>query len=438
MELLKTLNIANPSTGGNQVLDNWQQNKSADALVLDCAFPVTVGTGGTPTVADLVNLVTYFLGTVNLRYGPSQQYAAFEGITGADLRDLSRVLTQRELWNDFVGVAQTTGAKTWNARIYLPTFLERSQTNIRRKRRIGSAQGRTVKWEITEGAALTAGALNLTRTALANATYNMRVQYRLGGAKQTWCPIPAFRKLDLPQRDITGPDGLMLAVMDANAAAASTAIQKGSVFIGGNEVVRQAEPRYASAAYSRQLDAGSADVTDTYTMLYAVDPCSDFDAAQPGAARVALVNQDVTTLKLRYVFLPDIGAGDELMTGIRTVAASLGTPVNATLPKNDGAENGQQAVSPVEFYDPTDARYHDTSGIIATPGGQLSLYVAEADKRAAAGFVAAAPAASKDMVSKHVRKAVKLKVPGALDTSGNGRGSDLGSEGINRVFASVA
>jgi hypothetical protein len=345
-------------------------------------------------------------------------------VKGSKLRHAHRMMTLKEVWNDFVGVAQTGGAKTFRARLFLTPNRQKSRG---RRRFIGATQGATFAIEIEEAATIAAGALNLSRTAAGKFVMRVVPAYRVG--PDQFSHLPFYRETNRDALDLTGPDGKMLMVWDDNAAFAATQIGKYSLSIGDDELFHQVEPRYVDEEYARMIDAGGSDATDEVTALYAADPFAPEEELPTGPVNLQLVNQDVPTLKGRFLYLPTVDEAQA--TQIATEAAALrGEAVNATLPApaSDATTNGSQSVAPIEFIARADARFDSEPGIMATVGGTAKVFVPQTTQAIANGI------GSKPLVAR-LQKLTGLRIPGMTSSSGKGRRGAARSV-VRAVFAS--
>lgn len=437
MEILRTLNLTQAGDAKEAVLDNWARDMDADGIVFDLEMPVTVGAvGGTPAVADLVAALKYFLGTVNLYYGANQQYRPLEGADGVDLRRWHRGANLNEVPNDFVGVAAkgAPGAQVWKARV---VYALRHPTMRGRQKRVGWVQGRSVYVKVQEanaiaGAVITGG---ITRTGGATAKVALKPLYRVNAGKRSpWSPFPTFRRIVKAELDLLGPDGLTLLCYDENAAYAATALTKYSLRIGDRELIRQVTPETVYDEWGRTIDAGGSDLSDDVTLVYAADPYGDIEEAPHGQVYLKLVTQDVASLKLGFWHYPDIGESESKDAAV-TTATRLNQPVLGSVPEvKDTADYGAPSTQPIEFVGPGDARFAKGAGVIATPDGETMLSIPPYEVETAGAIIGATPAPSRPLMAKLLQKRTAMRVPGAIRTSGKGRGGALGRQGIRGVF----
>lgn len=418
MEILRTLNTNGAGDSDLDQLDNWP-DMSAEGIWLDGELPVTVGTGGTPAVSDLRNVLDYFLGLVSVKYKLGSEFAPYDGVSGSILRNIHRLMTLKEVFNDFVGVVQTTGAKTFRVRLYLTP--NRQQARSGKRRLIGPTQGRTFEVSIKEGDALTAGALNLSRTAAANAVWRIVPEYAVGPDK--FSHLPFYREVNRAALDVSGPDGKHLAVWDDNAAFGSTAIGKYRLKLGEHELVRLVEPKYVDQEYARNIDAGGSDVTDEVTLFYAADPFADERELVTGAPYIKLVNQDVATILARFLYFPSISAADALSI-VGAAAVESGDDINAQVdePADDPHKNGHAAVSPIEFVRRTDARFSTEAGLMASKDARTVTPFVPPSAVAMAHALKGA-SGSGEAMARRVQKLRLLRIPGVTTTSGKGVGT---------------
>lgn len=420
MQVLRTLQTNGAGDADSVLLDNWPKRLPAEGIYVDVDMPVAVGTAGTPTLADLRACLDYFLGVVNISYGREKQYKPFQAVKGTKLRHAHRAQTMTEVWNDFVGVAQTAGAKTFHARL----FLTPNRSKAKGKRRlIGWTQGSTFELKTEEGPALTAGALNLTRGA-GNFVLRVVPAYRIG--PDGFSHLPHYREINRDALDWTGPEGKMLAVWDDNSAFPATQIGKYSLKVGEVELFHQVEPRYVDNEYSRMIDAGGSDFTDEVTLLYVADPFADEEDLPTGAVNVELVSQDVATIKGRALYLPTIDDADAIAA---EAAAIRGDDINAVLPPPpaDPAKNGHQATAPIEFVPRTDARYDSESGLRATSKGQVEVFVPASIQEMAKSMP--------QSIVRRMQKVTQLRIPGNTGINGKSRRAPSRAS-VRGVFAS--
>jgi hypothetical protein len=412
-EILRVINTTGAGDTRSDRLNNWPKGLAADGIWLDCTAPVVLAAPGSPTTADLINVINYFLSLVNVKYRLGAEFQPYMGITGNQLRNVHRLMTMREVFNDFVGVAKLAVAQNFNFRVYMTPNRQKSPS---KRRTIGWTQGQTFEVEVTEGAvALVPGALGITR-GVGNFTVRVVPNYKAG--PNHFSHLPHYRQVNRAALDVGGPDGTMLAVWDDNAPFATTVIGKHSVRIGDRELVRQVEPRYGDEEYAKNLDAGGADITDEVTLFYAADPFADERELPAGAAFVKMVNQDVASLLCRFVYFPTVGENEAREVAIAAADAE-GTEVSAQLPEPSPSPefNGSQATAPLELVTRADARFENKPGIIASKLA-ATTYVPASAVSTAGGVKGLAGANG----VRSFQKRLGLLVPGATLTSGKGKG----------------
>lgn len=424
MQVLKTLQTNSFGDSDVALLDNWPRGLPAEGLWVDVAMPVAVATPGTPTAADLRAVLDAFLGVFSLSYGREKQFKPYIGVKGSKLRHAHRAMTMGEVFNDFVGVAQTAGNKTFRARLFLTPNRQKAKG---KRRLIGWTQGGTIEVKIEEAAALVAGALGLTRNGAEACVVRIVPAYRVG--PDGFSHLPFYREINRDALDLTGPDGQTIAFWDDNAAFAATAITKYSLRIGDTELIRQVEPKYVDQDYSRLVDAGGSDFTDEVTLLHVADPYADEREIPTGVPYLTLVNQDVATIKGRFLYLPPYD--DSEVTAIVTEAAALrGEAINAVLPEptTNPSNNGSQSVAPIEFIPRRDARFDTEPGIRADVNGGAQVFVPAHVPAVARGLPA-------PMIQRY-QKVTSLRVPGATSSTGDGRRGTI-RDTIRRVFGGL-
>lgn len=419
MEVLRTLQTQVANDTDTQQLDNWARGLPADGLYVQAEMPVTVGTAGTPALSDLKNLLDYFMARFSLSYGDARQYKPYQAVPGHILRNIHRLMTASEVWSDFVGVAQTTGAKTFRARLFVTPQRQKSESSGAAPRRIGWTQGRLIEVKNDEGAALTAGALNLSRTAGSPCLIKIIPRYAVGD--DAWSHFPHYREVNRNALDLQGPDGLMLAFWDDNAAFASTALGKYSLRLGDIDIIRLMEPSFFYVDYARLLDVGAPNISDEETLLWAADPFAPDEQLVPGAPYFKLVTQDVAQLKGRFLYYPAV-SGDEAKAVVQQVAMARNENVVATLPEppNNPANNGVAASAPLRIVPQSDERYEGATGVRAGPNLVADVHV-PAKVTGQARALASISAAEQRKYAKQV----SLRVPGATQSNGRGHTNDL-------------
>jgi hypothetical protein len=415
MEILRTLSTTAANDADEALLDNWPAGKPAEGIYVDLTMPVTVGVGGTPTASDLKNCLAYFLGQVSLSYGANRQFKPYIGVDGGKIRNLHRLMTMVEVWNDFVGVVKVAGAQLFRARLFLTATRQKADG---RKRYIGSSQGRTMFVQVREGDALTAGALGLTRTALTACQVLIVPAYRTG--RDTFTHLPHYREVNRAALDVSGPDGKTLAVWDDNAAFSATAITKYSARFGADELLSQVEPKYGVVDYRRSIDAGGADISDEVTPLYMADPFASEDELATGAPYIKLVSQDVASIKARFVYFPNVDESDAA-TIAKDAAALRGEDVIASIVDlpDDPSHNGHAATASLELLGASDSGFGVRSGVHADAKGNVRVHVPQ--------MTAAAAKTLPEPLRQKAEKLNALMVPGATSTSGKGAANTVRS-----------
>lgn len=423
MEALRTLTTTGAGDSDLDTLDNWADKLAAEGIWLDGELPVTVPVGGgTPTVTDLRNVLAHYLGLVTVKYKLGEEFNPYDGVDGVVLRHVHRLMSRREVYNDFVGVAQTAGDKTFRVRL----FLTPNRAKAKGARRfIGWTQGRTFEFSIKESDAFDAtGGLALTRTAGAQARWRIIPAYRVG--PDQFSHLPFYREVNRAAQDVTGPDGKTLAMWDDNAAFASTVIGKYSLRIGTAELVKQLEPRYADEDFARELGADGAggDITDEVTILYAADPYDDERELLTGPLYLKLVNQDVASILARFLYFPTVSEVEALaITRAAVDEAREDLSAQLTDPPDNPNKNGSQATASIEFVRKDDARFSTEAGIMGSKeSGAVTVFVPQSAV-AVAGALRAADAAGSEALVRRKQKMTLLRIPGVTATSGRGRGN---------------
>lgn len=428
MELLNTMSTGAAGATDTLRLTTFREGMQAEGLRLRCKWPVTVGTAGTPTTSDLVSCLKYFLSALSLKHGPSQEHTAYDSVPGDELRSIYRAVEMDEVPNNFVGVAQTAAAHTWQADLFLPF---RHPMMRGRQRRPGWTQCRSMRLDVVEGSSLTAGALNLSRTA-GNATVDIIPVYRPG--KDTIAPVLSYRRINSPRLDVEGPDGLVLVAWDANAAYASNGLTKYSAQVGGRPLITNLGPDIVNDEWSRLIDAGGSNVTDVVTLVYFADPWSDIDHAPAGRLTLQQADQYLTTLMLRVLYWPDLGESEAAYVQYAARERKEAVVGSKAAPPA-GADPGANATAPLELVHAKDPAFFTAPGIGATPDGTTFLSVPQVAIAAGSAAVNGAAAGTGQAVASQVQRAVAQRVPGAIATSGHTRGGTLGRQGIRSTFA---
>jgi hypothetical protein len=419
MEVLRTLNTQGAGDSDLDTLDNWPE-MPAEGIFLDGDLPIVVpGGGGTPTAIDLRNLLASFLGLVSIKYKLGQEFAPYDGVGGDILRNVHRFMTHREVYNDFVGVAQVAGAKTLHVRLFLTPNRQKAKGQ---RRFIGYTQGRTFEVSIKEADAMqVAGGMAFTRGA-GNATWRIMPAYRVG--PDQFSHLPFYREVNRAAQDVSGPDGKVLAVWDDNAPFATTVIGKYRLRLGEHELVRLVEPKYLDEDYARELGSEGADITDEVTLFYAADPFDDERELVTGAPYIKLVNQDVASILARFLYFPTITESEALTITSAAVEAAK-ADLNAQLPEppSDPRKNGHMAVAPIEFVRRDDARFSTEPGLMASKqSGAVVPFVPKAALSMAAALKQADSSGSEALI-RRAQKLRSLRVPGVTTTSGKGAGN---------------
>lgn len=427
MERLRQLVTTGAGDSDNDRLNNWRDGMAAEGIWLDLDMPVTVGGGGgTPVAADLVAALDNFLGVVDVSYKLGTEFRPYQGASGAVLRHAHRVMTLREVWNDFVGIAAAgaPGAHVWHARVYLTPHRQKAEG---RRRLIGPTQGKTFEFRVEEASGAFAGAvLALTRTAAVNA--NCRIVPAYVAGPDEFSHLPHYREINRNALDVEGPDGTTLAFWDDNAAGGGTAITKYTLRVGDRELVHQLEPTYVMEQYAKNIDAGGSNFVDTVTPLYMADPMDDEREVPAGPVRFAMVAQDVATIMGRFLYWPPI---DEKAAHaiVQAAAVTAGQDVNAQLPEpgDEPEKNGAQATQSLRFVRPGDHRYESEAGLLATRDGQVTPYVPRAKQAVGEQLKSINPA----LLRRH-QKLIGLRIPGGTGTHGKGQGTTRAS--VRSVF----
>jgi hypothetical protein len=417
MEVLRILNTTGAGDADQDTLDNWAE-LPAEGVWLDGELPVTVpGGGGTPNVTDLRNLLAAFLSDFTLKYKLGQEYIPLDSIDGTVLRNIHRLMTHKEVVNDFVSVAQTAGAKTFHVRLFITPNRQKAKGA---RRFIGWTQGRTIEVSIKEAAFDTTGGIAFTRTPGANASWRIMPAYRVGPDQFTH--LPHYREVNRAAQDVTGPDGKHLAIWDDNAAFSATAIGKYRLQLGAHELVRLVEPKYVDEDYARELGADGADITDEVTLFYAADPFDDEAELVTGRPHVKLIAQDVASILARFVYFPTVSENEALVIA-EAAAIESGDDLNATLPEPpaDASKNGHQSVAPIEFVRRTDARFATVPGLMASKGSRT---VTPFIPKAAVAMASALKSTdgTGGLLRRH-QKLTLLRVPGVTNSLGKGVGN---------------
>lgn len=421
MELLNSLSTGGAGATDNLVLANWREGMQAQCLRLRLHMPVVVGTAGTPTLTDVKNLLAYFLGSFTLRYGPSQDLIAYNAVPGNEVLSVYRYIFQDVPWNDWVGVAQTTGAKTFNLELAVPFDMPGFDGL---QRRPGWTQGRTIRLEVVEGVtALTAGALALTRGA-GNATIDVIPDYIPGS--DDWAPILTYARINSPRLDAVGPAGTCVGAWDDNAAQSATVITKFRLYLGTAEINSNVVPSNVWSRWESYVDQGGSDVSDTVTLLYVVDPWANIDEIPSGAVTFLLNNQDIATIHLRVLMYPDLT--DSQADGATEFASRVkGQPVNASTkdPETKSPDKGSASHRPMTFHTSDSSAFYTRSGLVGAGGGKApQTYVSPNDAHSAATAIGAAHSIGAGSQAAGAATGKMLsRIPGGITSEGKGRAS---------------
>jgi hypothetical protein len=429
MEILRTLVTTGDGDSDNDRLNNWPDDQPAEGIWFDMDMPVTVGGGGgTPGAADLVSALNHFLGIVNVSYKLGTEFRPFQGVDGGAMRTAHRVMTLREVWNDFVGVAAAgaPGAHVWHVRVYLTPHRQKAEGP---RRLIGWTQGKTFEVTTQEQAgAFVAPTLVLSRTAGLN--FNLRIVPAYCAGEDQFSHLPHYREVNRTALDVEGPDGTTLAFWDENAAGGGTAITNHSVKVGGRELVKQVTPTFSREQYAKNIDAGGSNIDDTVTPIYMADPFDDERSLPAGPVYFKMVAQDVATVMGRFLYWPPVSEQDAASV-TKAAAKNSSSDVAAQLPAvGDSPEsNGAQATRSLIFRRRDDQRFESEQGLVADKDGTQVVPFVPKEKQA----LGAAMKASNPALLRRHQKLIELGMPGATKTTGKGYGTMR--ESVRSVFS---
>lgn len=432
MEILGSMLTGAANGNDSFRMDNFRRDMQAAAVMFDIQMPVNVGAGGTPVTADLVALLKYYLAQFSMAYGPGQNYKAFEGISGDELRTIARFMSMKEVANSFVGAVQTTGQKTFGAQLiywFSPVY------HAGRPRYPGADVCRTIRLDVSEGNAFPAGSLTFTRGA-GNCVINVIPLYRKGAG--SLLHLPNYRRINQSRLDAETPEGLVLGIWDDNAPFATTAITKYLLRVGDDEVVTNCPPLYVNDEYSALIDAGGSNMTDSETLVFFQDPFGDIERYPHGKGYLKLLSQDVATLKLRALFYPEFTESHSEEWAV-AIARARGESVLITTPQATApdAHPGVYSVGPHEVVPASSDRFQTLSGIIGTVDGNVHLSIPQHVTAAVHAAVAGAHPASAAAVRSRAVHAVARSIPGAKDSRGANRGGPRGMQGIHGHFSAL-
>ncbi len=436
MEILGSLSLAAANSNDQFRCQSWKRDTVAAGVMLDCSLPVNVTTTLTPTTADLILLLKYFLAVCSLSYGPSQEFRAFEGIDGGELRNIQRAMTLKEVPNTFVGTATGTGQKTFNAKItywFSPVYASG------RPKWLGGDICQTFKLELQEGTTFPTFSGGASARGAGACIITVVPIYRPGSSSKALMHPPNYRRINQSKLDLETPEGLVYLLWDDNAAYASTAIGKYSVTMGDDQVLVNVPPNYMNDEYAQFIDAGGSNISDLETILYAAPVFDDIERWPHGKAYLKLISQDVATLKARAIFWPEMTESDADRfashigrTRGQAVLLSTSEAIHAD------ADAGYSATAPIEVVTSDDNAFHTKSGLIASANGETALSIPQTTTAAVAGVVSAAHGGSKEAAATKAVHSVSRTVPGAVDTRGNRRGSAKAAAGVHGHFKGVA
>lgn len=391
--------------------------------------PVAVTGAHTPTIADLVAMLNQSIASIQLdEKVPNALRAVLANVSGGDLRELHRLATGMEVFNDFVGVAQAiNAAQLYRARLFIPFCPPDGWLGTRRpSRKPGHTQVRALSIRVTEGT----GVINANSSRGAG-TQSIDVEYSVTPGPDQHAPLLTVTKETSPRRDATGPDGVTLAAYQAGQAASASPLTAYTADAGKRRVINvQSVQTTVRDTAAMLADAGRANINDTDTVVYPVPVGAWLETLPAGRVKLEEGKSDLSW-DLRFVVIP---ARDEAAArAFAAYAASkYGRRVLLTQrPAEVDEDPGMAAIEPAAIIPETDARFALMPGIVGVPGSDAtSVVVPDAWRRQAGQLKGSAEG---EAAKRKLRKVASLHVPGATDTAGE-RVGQLGAQ-LDATFA---
>jgi hypothetical protein len=423
-----TLKTAAASGSDTMTLDGAPEGQHA-GIGLFISRPVNVTGAHTPAVADLIAYLNQAIASIQMdEKVPNSLRAVLANVGGGDLRELHRLATGQEVYNDFVSVAKViNAADIWRARLFIPfTPPAAWLRSARASRKPGHTQVRALAIRVTEGTGVISA--NASRGA---GTQTIDVEFSVEPGADQHAPLLTMVKETSPRRDATGPDGVTLAVYQAGQAASASPLAAYVVDAGKRRVVNvQTVQTTVRDTAAMVADSGRANINDTDTVLYQAPFGERLEAQPAGQVRVEEGKSDLA-FDLRFVTIP---ARDEAAARAFAAyaASAYGRRVLFTQKPAEVEEDpGMAAIEPATIIPETDARFSTLPGIVGMPGTDTTAVVVPDGWRARAAQLKGNREA--DDAKRKLRKVASLMVPGATGTDG-GRTGTLGAT-IDATFA---
>lgn len=363
----------------------------------------------------------------------------YEAATGQDLQIIHQFATRTAVACDLLGKAVGAGADvTVVSRMYVP-FAIPWITGAQKKP--GHTQARSLFLKVqekNEAAFGGAGGDQWTRKAGTFITYE--IEYDSQPGQNEIVPLLTLGRVTEARKTMTGPAGLTVLAYETTPLAA-TPLSAFKVFLGdGQDEVLVHDVRLPddlAAQFKLDHQDAEQDVTGIGTPFYWVEEGVDMDELAHGVVTIDQANLDLTPMNGRYLYYPEHDSA-EVLRQIGNAAAIEKRPVFATIPpiSNPHASPGAASTGNAILYYPDDARFVTEPGILGTTDGNAEVIVPDAVVARSAGNAASLKGdGSSKAAAARAEKLVALRIPGATDSNGHGKGTQR--EAVRAKFAPV-
>jgi hypothetical protein len=363
----------------------------------------------------------------------------YESATGQDLQIIHQFATRTALACDLLGKAVLAGADvTVVSRVYVPFAIP---WILGAQKRPGHTQVRSLFIKVQEkNEAAFGGAGGDQWVRKAGTFISYEIEFDSAPGQNEIVPILSLGRVTEARKTMTGPAGLTVLAYETTPLAA-TPLSAFKVFIGDGVdetlVHDVRDPDDLAAQFKLDHQDAEQDITGIGTPFFWVEEGVDMDELPHGVVTIDQANLDLSPQNGRYLHFPEHDAA-EVLRQIGNAAALEKRPVFATIAPitSPHASPGAASTGNALLYYPDDARFVTEPGILGTTDGGTQVIVPDAViARSAQGASASKADGSSKAAAARAEKVVALRIPGATDSNGHGKGDQR--EEVRKKFAGV-
>jgi hypothetical protein len=438
-----SLKIAKPNGSDEMILADAPEGQF-DGFWLNIAGTITakeiIAAGSQADVNDLLaHVISSLTLEDRLASGPKGNgRQVYEAADGSDMRRIHKFVTRTEVECNLLGAAIANAADfDFLAKLYIPfsvPWLTGPQ------KRPGHTQVRNLFLKIVEKNEKLFGGAGARFERKAGTFTTYEVEYDAKPGPDQIVSLFTLARVTEPRKIMRGPPGVTLLAYETTPLG-TTPLKSFKVRMGDGPAVALVHdvrsPQTLAQQFKLDHQDVDQDITTDGTPFYWVEEGIDLEELPHGEVTFEQANQDLAPINGRFFYYPEHDS-DEIRVAIGRAAIEKKRPVlgSITAISNPRAHPGAAATAAIVLHETDDARFVTESGMLGLTNGQVQTVVPPTIQATAAAAAGALKGEGSNVAIAALRrfdKLTALRIPGATDS--NGRGKGLQREEVRGLFA---